>query len=82
MGDVEVTGGVTRVKQETDWFCGPATAQMVLSALGVAKLPAPPTWQLQLWDYVINNTGASRQSAPKDDGWFDGQKCDSCERRV
>ena len=74
-----MTGGVTRVKQETDWFCGPATAQMVLSALGVAKPPAPPTWQLQLWDYVINNTGASRPpSAPKDDGWFDGQKCDSC----
>lgn len=77
MADVFVP--VTRAQQETDWFCGPATAQMVLSALGVAKPPTPPTWQRQLWDYVVKNTGSSRPtSAPADGSEFDGQKCDWC----
>ncbi len=68
---------VTRVTQETDWFCGPATAQMVLSALGVAKPPTPPTWQLRLWAYIVNNTGASRPTPVSDPSEFPGQKCES-----
>ena len=70
--------------QETLYYCGPATLQMVLSALGVAApaTPPPPTWQDSLYEDVKNNTGATRPSgapstptAPA----FPTQKCEWCE---
>ena len=72
---------VTYAKQETLFFCGPAVAQMVLSALGVPQVATPPSWQSQLWEYIKNNTGAARPaSAPSEPTAppFPTQKCEWC----
>ena len=72
---------VTFAKQETLFFCGPAAAQMALSALGVASPATPPSWQSQLWDYIKANTGATRPaSAPSEPTAppFPTQKCEWC----
>ena len=79
MADVFVA--VPFVQQETLFYCGPATGQMVLSALGIVSPPAPPSWQDGLWDYVVNNTGATRPSgAPSTPTSppFPQQKCELC----
>jgi hypothetical protein len=77
MADVIVP--VQRRQQENLYFCGPATAQMVLAALGVPTPPVPPSWQKQLWDYITQHTGANRpDDAPDDPYAFDGQKCEWC----
>ena len=79
MADVFVA--VPFVQQETLFYCGPATGQMVLSALGVGAPSAPPGWQDRLWDYVVNNTGATRPSgAPSTPTSppFAHQKCELC----
>ena len=70
--------------QETLYYCGPATLQMILSALGVAapSAPPPPTWQDLLYEDVKNNTGATRPSgAPSTPTapYFADQKCEWCE---
>ena len=70
------------VKQETMFYCGPATLQMVLSSLGVAVPAAPPSWQTKLWADVQANTGAIRPSnAPSSPTSppFPQQKCVSCQ---
>jgi len=73
----DVTVGVTHVKQQNDFYCGPATTQMVLAALGVP--PAiPPTWQDRLWDYIVANTGSNRPSNATSTPSFPRQKCDWC----
>jgi hypothetical protein len=79
MADVIVP--VPFVKQEKLYYCGPATLQMLLTALGVNSPGLPPTWQDQLWQQVEANTGATRPSnapstpiAPE----FDDQKCEMC----
>jgi len=79
MPDVSVT--VPFVSQETLYYCGPATLQMVFSALGVAPPATPPSWQDKLWADVQANTGATRPSnapstptAPA----FLTQKCEWC----
>lgn len=78
----EVSVPVTWVAQEELYLCGPAAAQMLLSALGAPNPPGPPTWQLQLWDQVKSHTGARR---PKDAGEetpyapaFKAEKCERC----
>ena len=76
----DVTAPVTFSKQETLFYCGPATLQMSLAALGTA--PArPPTWQDRLWEDVKANTGATRPSgAPSTPTSppFEQQKCEWC----
>jgi hypothetical protein len=70
-------------KQETLFYCGPATLQMVLSSLGVAAPAAPPSWQTKLWADVQANTGATRPSnAPSSPTSppFLQQKCESCQQ--
>ena len=72
---------VTFARQETLFYCGPATGQMVVGALGVPSPAVPPTWQDQLWTFVTNNTGATRPpSAPSTDDApaFPQQKCERC----
>ena len=72
---------VTFAKQETLFFCGPATAKMVLSSLGVASPATPPSWQSQLWDYIKSNTGATRPSSAPNEPTappFPTQKCEWC----
>lgn len=79
MADVFVT--VPFVPQDELFYCGPATGQMVLSALGIGSPPKPPRWQDRLWDFVINNTGATRPSgAPSTPTSppFPQQKCEWC----
>jgi len=77
--------GVAPVQQETDWFCGPASAQMVLAFLGVANPAAARSWQQQLRDYIEANTNARRPSRtecppPADNPYFKEQKCEcGCE---
>ena len=80
MADVLVA--VPFVKQETAFYCGPATLQMMLSALGVAAPAGPPTWQDQLWADVQASTGAVRPtgatSTPTSPA-YPTQKCEMCE---
>jgi hypothetical protein len=80
MADVLVP--VTHRRQETLYYCGPATGEMVLRALGVASPAIPPSWQEQLWTFVTTNTGATRPpSAPSTDEApaFPQQKCEWCD---
>jgi hypothetical protein len=75
---------VSRVSQENDYYCGPATAQMILSALGVPAPAGPTSWQDQLWEDIQSETHYHRQKkAPQTpEPVFDTQKCepgaDSC----
>lgn len=76
----DVYTGVTYAHQETLFYCGPATAEMVLASLGVPSL-TPPTWQDRLWDYIVANTGSTRPpSAPSSptSPSFPRQKCERC----
>ena len=70
------------VEQEQLYYCGPATLQMVCSALGVASPATPPSWQDQLWLDVQANTGAMRPpaapSTPTSPA-FPQQKCEWCK---
>lgn len=79
MPDVEVA--VPFAKQETLYYCGPATMQMVLGALGVASPAGASSWQDQLWDAVQLSTGATRPanapSTPTSPA-FSTQKCEWC----
>ncbi len=69
------------VKQETLYYCGPATLQMVFTMLGVASPATPPSWQDTLWAAVQSNTGAVRPtvapSTPTAPA-FPTQKCEWC----
>jgi len=79
MADVFVA--VPFVKQQTLYYCGPATLQMMLSMLGVASPATPPSWQDTLWAAVQANTGATRpSSAPSTPTApaFATQKCEWC----
>jgi hypothetical protein len=82
MPDVNV--GVTWVKQQTLFYCGPAVLEMVLTTLGTKRPIAPPTWQDQIWADVKANTGATRPigapstpTAPP----FPTQKCEPCGKQ-
>lgn len=81
MADVSVN--VAWVDQVELHFCGPATAQMVLTTLGVASPATPPSWRQQLYDYITVNTNSRRPArADKDDPTtpaFPEQKCERCE---
>lgn len=76
--------GVTPVKQQTEYYCGPANAEMVLTFLGVAQPAGPATWQDQIYDYITKNTNAKRPSLkkapddPENNPAFKEQKCDKC----
>lgn len=78
----EVIVPVTWARQETQFYCGPAVAQMMLGALGVATPPSPPTWQDRLWTLVQSvtnetrpaNAGPGTSSAPA----FPEQLCERC----
>ncbi len=83
MPDVFVA--VPFVKQETLFYCGPATLQMLLTSLGVASPATPPSWQEALWAEVEANTGAVRPpGAPSTPTapYFPTQKCESCGSTV
>lgn len=75
---------VVHVEQETPHFCGPATAQMVLTALGVPPVaaPPPPTWQESLYDFITKHSG--RKKRPKnapvtvESPAYAHQKCERC----
>jgi hypothetical protein len=76
--------GVRPVKQETEYYCGPAAAEMVLEFLGVARPGGPKTWQDQIRAYIEKNTNANRPSlkaapASPDNPAFDEQKCELCD---
>lgn len=79
MPDVNV--GAAWVNQETLYYCGPATMEMLLATLGVARPAAPPTWQDRLWAAVETQTGATRPpgapSSPTSPP-FPTQKCEWC----
>jgi hypothetical protein len=70
------------IKQEELFGCGPADAQMILSALGVAGPATPPSWQSQLWLYIQSvtnetrpyNAGPGTPYAPS----FPDQLCERC----
>jgi hypothetical protein len=74
--------GVTPVQQETKWFCGPASAEMVLTFLGVAPPAGPATWQEQLRTYIEKNTNSKRPSLkkapddPDNNPAYNEQKCE------
>lgn len=69
---------VPYAEQETDYYCGPATLQMLLSAFGIATPAAPPSWQDQLWEQVKSKTGASRPPKATGQPSFPKQKCEMC----
>jgi len=74
---------VTWVLQERLYSCGPAIAQMMLDALGVAPPATPPSWQDQLWPQVQAQALGTRPAgagpgtpyAPS----FPSQLCEQCE---
>jgi hypothetical protein len=69
------------VKQETLFFCGPAVAQMILTALKVPTPSVPPTWQEQVYAYIKVNTNKTRpRSAPDtvEAPKFTEQFCERC----
>lgn len=79
MPDVNVN--VDWLQQETSYYCGPAVAQMMLTALGAAPPKLPPTWQDQLWEVVKNKTAATRPAgAPTSVSppGFPKQLCEIC----
>ena len=79
MPDVNVN--VDWLQQETSYYCGPAVAQMMLTALGAAPPNLPPTWQAQLWEVVKAKTGATRPSGAPSSATspaFPTQKCEKC----
>jgi hypothetical protein len=71
------------IGQEQLYYCGPAVAQMMLTALNVAPPAQPPTWQDRLWADIQANTGAVRPpgagpgtpTSPP----FPTQKCERCK---
>ena len=71
--------------QQTDYFCGPAVAQMFLSFFGVKDpqggwVPGAYIPQPQLWEEIKGNTGGRRPAeAPASVQEFPGQVCDKCE---
>jgi len=74
--------GVAWVQQERPYFCGPASAQMAVTALGAAP-PMPPessSWQVQLWDEIRTETLETRPLKASDDASacppFPEQKCE------
>jgi hypothetical protein len=75
--------GVVPVLQETDWYCGPACAQMVLTFLGVAPPAGAGSWQDKIRVYIESHTNATRPSladAPESEfnPAFNEQKCELC----
>jgi hypothetical protein len=77
----DILVGVAWVEQQTLYYCGPATIEMLLVTLNVARPAAPPTWQERIWTDVVANTGATRpsgaQSTPTAPA-FATQKCERC----
>jgi hypothetical protein len=74
------------MKQLSDYFCGPATAAMILKALGVnapAGVVSDTDWQNRLWDDIKNITTGPKRSpdAAGSKGYiadFEKQQCFLC----
>ena len=80
----DINLGVDPIKQETDWYCGPASAQMVLAFLKVAPPAGAGTWQDKIRTYIESHTNATRPSLAKapDSEFnpaFNEQKCELCD---
>jgi hypothetical protein len=75
----EVVLSVPWANQETPHFCGPAVAQMLISAAGTSRPAVPPTWQERLWVDIQAQTGALRPAnARPAASSFAAQKCEKC----
>ena len=76
----EVLLNVPWAQQETSFFCGPAVAEMLISAAGTARPASPPTWQQRLWQDIQAQTLESRPpDADVEPSSFPSQKCERCE---
>jgi hypothetical protein len=65
--------------QEKTYYCGPATLQMALSALGVASPATAPSWQQQLWNQIKAGTvGALPSGQMMEDPTFTTPVCEWC----
>ncbi len=66
--------GIEHDTQSSEYFCGPACINMVLSFWDKQQA------QADLWEAIKVNTGTEKRpkDAPSDEGSFDTQHCDSC----
>ena len=72
---------VTWVQQEGLHLCGPAVAQMILTALNVAAPTGTESWQEVLWTKVKANTSGTPPRSGAKVGCtetFPKQKCERC----
>ena len=81
----DVTLNVPWIRQETDFLCGPAVLQMVLSGRGHLPPRPTPSWQQQLWTHVQAQSTGGRSPSRQPTGVgnigcppFRGQKCERC----
>jgi hypothetical protein len=76
----DVLLNVPWAKQEKSFFCGPAVAEMLISAAGTTRPASPPTWQERLWEDIKAQTLGSRPSdADREPSSFPSQKCERCD---
>jgi hypothetical protein len=75
---------VSWVKQEETYYCGPAAAQMTLTALLVAPPATTGSWQDELWEQIKQETAGNRPNGAGEDASlsppFPSQLCVRCNR--
>ena len=78
----DATVPVEWVAQENLFYCGPASAQMILAALQVLSPATPPSWQDALWGEIKTHTGATRPATAGPGSAanpaYPTQKCERC----